>query len=486
MINGIESAFIKAGKSASGADGFKSQFESIKQSAKTNVESAIAMLNKLKEAMNKTAKTEGLGDITGDISQFKKYYKELQQIRLGAIKSSGTDEAKGYEQTASRIENATKRLVQSFKEAQRESANTFKTDSFSDFSSKVNKEISSVENSINKFQSSMKNFDKVIDFKNLSGDVGKGLAEEFNSIMNKAEELRSKLKSLELTPDVNLSEITKVKDELRDLENQADQLKNVSIMLKCSDSISELDKLESQMREIGRSADGIDELRNKFLTLGSGIREGTIGIEDAVKELKTLTNEADKFSKSFEKSLSGDGGNFGSKIQGFFQSIKDSFSQFTIGELMADSIQEGVYAVKDVIMELDSAFANFARVAPDNFTINTGNLEQVASTAKQIAIDVGQSTSDVINAMSSALQAGANTMEQATAIAKSSAIFQNVTDMSAENASKAVATLINQFYSMDTALSQVDSGVGASVEGYNNLTESMDLVIDLPFMLEIA
>ena len=475
MINGIESAFIKAGKSASGADGFKSQFESIKQSAKTNVESAIAMLNKLKEAMNKTAKTEGLGDITGDISQFKKYYKELQQARLGAIKSSGTDDAKGYEQTASRIENATKRLVQSFKEAQRESANTFKTDSFNDFSSKVNKEISSVENSINKFQSSMKNFDKVVDFKNLSGDVGKGLAEEFNSIMNKAEELRSKLKSLELTPDVDLSEITKVKDELRDLENQADQLKKVSIMLKCSDSISELDKLESKVKEIGNSADGIDELRNKFLTLGSGIKEGTADIEGAVKELKNLTNQADKFGKSFERSLSGGGGNFGSKIQGFFQDIKQSFSQFTIGELMADAIQQGVYSIKDVVMELDSALADFARVAPDDFTVNSANLEKVASTAKQIAIDVGQSTSDVITGMSTALQAGAKTISQATAIAKQSAIFQNVTDMSAEQSSRAVATMVNQYFGMDKALAQVDKGVGATIKGYDNLTQAMDL-----------
>ena len=473
MINGIESAFIKAGKSASGADGFKSRFESIKQSAKTNVESAIAMLNKLKEAMRQTAKNEGLGDISGSFSQYQKYYKELQQARLGAIKSSGTDDAKGYEQTASRIENATKRLVQSFKEAQRESANTFKTDSFNDFSSKVNKEINSVENSINKFQSSMKNLDKIVDFKNLSGDVGRGLTEEFNSIMNKAEELRSKLKSLELAPDVDLSEINKVKDELRDLENQADQLKKVSIMLKCSDSISELDKLESKMREIGSSADGIDELRNKFLTLGSGIREGTADIGNAVKELNTLTNQADKLGKSLEKSFSG--GNFGTKIEGFFQSIKDSFSQFTIGELMADSIQDGVYAVKDIIMELDSAFADFARVAPDNFTVNTANLEQVASTAKQIAIDVGQSTADVITGMSTALQAGAKTMEQATAIAKQSAIFQNVTDMSAEQASKAVATMVNQYFGMDKALAQVDKGVGASVKGYDNLTQAMDL-----------
>ena len=282
---------------------------------------------------------------------------------------------------------------------------------------------------------------------------------------------------MELTPDIDLTEITKAKDELKDLENQADQLKKVSIMLKCSDSISELDKLESRMKEIGRSADGIDELRNKFLTLGSGIKEGTADIEGAVKELKNLTNQADKFGKSFERSLSGGGGggNFGSKIQGFFQDIKQSFSQFTIGELMADAIQQGVYSIKDVVMELDSALADFARVAPDDFTVNSANLEKVASTAKQIAIDVGQSTSDVITGMSTALQAGAKTMSQATAIAKQSAIFQNVTDMDAKSASKAVSTMVNQYFGMDKALAQVDKGVGATRKGYDNLTEAMDL-----------
>ena len=50
-----------------------------------------------------------------------------------------------------------------------------------------------------------------------------------------------------------------------------------------------------------RFSKGIDELRNKFLTLGSGIREGTADIGNAVKELNTLTNQADKLGKSLEK-----------------------------------------------------------------------------------------------------------------------------------------------------------------------------------------
>ena len=73
------------------------------------------------------------------------------------------------------------------------------------------------------------------------------------------------------------------------------------------------------------------------------------------------------------------------------------------------------------------------------------------------------------------INAGAKTMSQATAIAKQSAIFQNVTDMDAKSASKAVSTMVNQYFGMDKALTQVDKGVGSTVKGYDNLTQAMDL-----------
>ena len=52
--------------------------------------------------------------------------------------------------------------------------------------------------------------------------------------------------------------------------------------------------------------------------------------------------------------------------------------------------------------------------------------------------------------MSTALQAGATSMQQASAIAQSSALLQNVSDMSADKASQQ-ASLVNQYYSMGTA-----------------------------------
>lgn len=474
MINGIEASLIKLGQSSDKLNEFRTDFESIKDLSKVNLSGAISQLDDLIRRMKKFGDEKGLGDISGTISQYKQLWNELKSARNNALKSTSSETANQFEQDASRIDSAMKRLVSSMKEGARESANAFDNKNFNEFSNKFDAEIKKVDSSISKFQSKMKNFGNIIDFGNLKGDVARGLEEEFNSIMNKADELRNKLKNLEVTPDVNITEITKAREELERLETQADTLKQKSIIIKCSDSISELDKLSSRMKEVGKDTSDVDKLGDAFTTLGSKVANGTADIEQATKELKTLQSQAEKTGNSFEKSFS-NVGNIGTKMEGFFQSIKQSFSQFTIGELMADGIQQGVYSIKEVITELDSALADFARVAPDDFTVNSANLEKVASTAKQIAIDVGQSTSDVITGMSTALQAGAKTMEQATAIAKQSAIFQNVTDMSAEQSSRAVATMINQYFGMDKALAQVDKGVGATRKGYDNLTQAMDL-----------
>lgn len=483
-LAGFESALLRLGKSTSGINDLKSEFESIKNSANGNLSSAIKMIDDFINKLKQMGSKQGLGNISGTISQYKQYAKELQQAMSGALKSSGSDTAKGFEQQADRIKNAMQRLTSSFKESQRESANAFNSSSFSGFSSKYEAEINKVEKSINRFKSSMQNLDKAVNFKSFQSDVGRGLSEQFDQIMAKAEQLRDKLKSALSSGTFDISEINRIKDELKQVEQEADSLKQKSIVLKCAESISELEKLSSKLRDIGGDTSQIDRLRDEFVSLGSGIKEGTAGIDDAISKLKSLSSEAQRTFSSFESST-GKIGSFGSKIQGFFGSIKDSFRNFTIGELMADGINQAVYQIKDTISGLDEAMSEFKRVAPDNFSLNTSNLQSVANEAREIGISVGQSVEDVITGMSTALQAGAGNIKTASEIAKSSAIFQNVTDMDAKSASKAISSMVNQYYDMDSALNQVDHGVGKSVKGYNNLTEAMDLVIDLPFILEI-
>ena len=415
MINGIEASLIKLGdtsrESANKLNEFKSKFESIKQYSKINLSGAISQLDDLIGKMKEFGSKNALGDISGTISQVKQLGKELQNALSGQLKAGTSDTASKFEQEASRIESAMKRLTSTMKETQRESANAFNNNSFNNFSSKMDSEASKVDSSINKIKSSLQNLKEVVNFKDLKLDgakfeMAKIIEQEIDKTIQKAEELKSRLRevmSSDMSASAKTSEITRLKEEMAQLEQQANSLKEKSIIIKCSDSIQQLEQLKNKMREAGQDTSGIDKLSDKFRALAGKLSSGELGVDKAVAELKKLDTEANNAGTGFEK-LQSRVQNMSTRIQGFFGSIKNAFSSFTLGSMISRSIYSAVNEIKTTITDLDSAFANFSRVAPDNFTINTGNLEQVAGTAKQIAIDVGQSTSDVINAMSTALQ----------------------------------------------------------------------------------
>ena len=166
----------------------------------------------------------------------------------------------------------------------------------------------------------------------------------------------------------------------------------------------------------------------------------------------------------------------GSKIEGVFQSISDAFQTFTLGEFLEEGIENAAQGIISTITELDLAMTDLRRVAPDDVKFDDSGYKQVAADARAIANQVGQSTEDVIYGMATALRAGAETMEQASAIAKSSAILQNVSDMDAEAVAGTIAALTNQYYSMDTALNKVQDNIKGMPKDYDNLTNSIDMI----------
>ena len=415
MLNGVEAGLIKIGdtsrESADKLNEFKTKFESIKDLSKVNLNGAISQLDDLIGKMKEFGSEKGLGNISGTMSQYKQLANEWKSALSNSLKAGTSETASQFEQQASRIDSAMKRLASSMKEGARESANAFKGQTFNNFSSSFEKEISKVDSNISKFKSSMQNFKQLINFDGLQltgskGAMAQAISQELDSVIQKASELQNKLKevmSSSMSTEAKVSEVNRLKSELESLRTTADSLKEKSIIIKCADSIEQLEKLKSKMQEIGQNTRGVDQLIEKFRSLGTKLGNGDIGVDKAISELRKLDSEASKTGSGFDK-LQSKIGNFGTKIQGFFGSIKNAFISFTLGSMMSRGIYSAVNEIKTTIMELDSAFANFSRVAPDNFTVNTANLEQVASTAKQIAIDVGQSTADVITGMSTALQ----------------------------------------------------------------------------------
>ena len=159
----------------------------------------------------------------------------------------------------------------------------------------------------------------------------------------------------------------------------------------------------------------------------------------------------------------------------FFDDLYDSMRTFTLGNIIGDAIQDGVSAIKDTIVNLDSALRDMMKVAPSSFKGTTEQLKAVKNDAVEVAKAVGQSSEDVIQGMAKALQTGAKTMGDALEIAKSSATFANVGDLSQDQADTYIASIMSSYGGMTNALKPVREEVQGMSKDYNNLTKFLDL-----------
>lgn len=159
----------------------------------------------------------------------------------------------------------------------------------------------------------------------------------------------------------------------------------------------------------------------------------------------------------------------------FFDDLYDSMRTFTLGNIIGDAIQDGVSAIKDTIVNLDSALRDMMKVAPSSFQGTTEQLKAVKNDAVEVAKVVGQSSEDVIQGMAKALQTGVKTMGDALEIAKASATFANVGDLSQDQADTYIASIMSSYGGMTNALKPVREEVQGMSKDYNNLTKFLDL-----------
>ena len=115
------------------------------------------------------------------------------------------------------------------------------------------------------------------------------------------------------------------------------------------------------------------------------------------------------------------------------------------------------------------------KVAPSSFQGTTEQLKAVKNDAVEVAKAVGQSSEDVIQGMAKALQTGAKTMGDALEIAKSSATFANVGDISQDQADKYIASILSSYGGITNSLKPVREEVQGMGKDYNNLTKFLDL-----------
>lgn len=472
-LNGLKSAIIGIGGDTSVLNQFENQLNSIANLPKINMSGVINQLKSLSGEMKKfNGDNFQFKNIDGGIKQCQQLGNEVDNLNKKLSNAKDTNIANGLEKDINNKRNAIKQLTSEFDNYQRKQSESFgksnDNGNFSKMTANMTKGIYEVQSVLNKLGSTSP-------FKNITSQGG-ALESEFNRIQSKIVSLSKELSSGMKLGNLDLSQLQLLESELGSAIIDAMKLSQITIDMKCDDDIAEIQSLKQKLNEAGVEAKELDVAMDSIGNVKSQFGAGTMKFDEATKEIKNASKEIDKFNAKLSKGSSASVTNFGNKVEGFFSTIRNSFNNFGMGMMINQALSGVTQGIKSAILDLDSAMTDVKRVLPNDVTATATNLKSITEDARSIAIDVGQSTEDVIKGMASALQAGANTMEQATSIAKSSAIFQNVTDMSAENSSKSVASLISQYYSMDTALSQVSTGAGKTVKDYNNLTEAMDIV----------
>ena len=141
---------------------------------------------------------------------------------------------------------------------------------------------------------------------------------------------------------------------------------------------------------------------------------------------------------------------------------------------MLTGIQDALYSVKDIVISLDSAMANVKKVADQIDVSSIDKLDEIKSKAISISKEVGMASEDVINSIADTVQSGGYRMEEAIEIARQTMMLANVGEMSAENATKGVVSMLAGFNLSPLREMQVE--VNGVTQKTNELTNAMDMV----------
>ncbi len=475
QLNGFHSALIKmSNNSTVNTSELRKELENIANLSKTDLSKASIELSKFGDKLKNLGKEFNLGNISGDMSQFTNYVNDLLKAYKQLSTTKDINFAKTIKSEIDSTLKAIEKLTDGFDDVQREFAQGFMDDAIKGLGKGFAQELTKINSEVDKLKVSLYRIGSETDLDN----VGEKLSKSFKDATAKVESLGNALRTALNTGNMSAEGIQNLRQELERAKESVQQIGKQKIELDVQEAISRVEKLRNEV-------EGLDDVLNKLggtnalSKINDDFQNGAITFEKATANLKKFESAMDnveKSSKGVSKSFDAFD-KLGKGIEGAFGTVWDAFTTFSLGELIEEGIENAIYGIKETILGLDEAMTELKRVSDGTgLTFDDAGYKQVANDARQIAIGVGQSTEDVIKGMSTALQAGATTMEQASAIAQSSAILQNVSDMDSGTASQAIASLVNQYYSMDTALSKVQDKIKAAPKDYNNLTNAIDQI----------
>ena len=434
-------------------NGLIKQLEKLKAETKSGIslklinENSINHLGKSMEEVRGSAKAfeksiKELGaNATKPIQEYAKLSSELEKLEKKMINAKTFKGMDGWGKRIEEVKTKMTALYDSLNIAEKKVADSLNIKRTTNISDVIAKDVDKARTEIEKLE---RTFDKIGEVKSMDSSKISNFKQEIKELSNALE-----------SGDLDGRKLAELKRRIKEIGKEASGLEKVADFSRKIEE--EMERLESSI-DSPRLKGAIKQIREDLEKLG----QTDIGSRDIEKQM----NKIERSMKSVQK--------ISAKTGTFFSDIYDSMRTFTLGNMVGDALQTGVYAIKDTIIGLDSAVRDMMKVAPASFEGTVEQLRNVQSQAKEVAISVGRSTEDVIQGMAQALQTGAKTMGDALEISKSSAIFANVGGLEQAEADKHITSVMSAFFGMNNALKPVREQVQGMGKDYNNLTNFLD------------
>ena len=481
-------------------------------------------INKVTKAMEKISKTN-LNDIKKMGTLIENVGKGFDKAFVGDNVSKGTAklrEMANVLQEINKLDSATKKQVMGsniVSDVQKESKARSEMKSLLNEELKIRKQLMSSTNdqSTKALASNLKEVQKALNGMSIEKSAShmrsltQSMAKEFQSIQTKAQSMKTQLEKA-LKVDKNVANIQGFKDVYKELQNICNfkidfnsdlaerdianlnsklkelesKTKSLNIDVKSTGKFDKLqDDIESLERKIKDVRDNqidfdVDDSELKeaeaILKRLKGYKVGDIDSEgwyNIGKELKQAENNVNTFTKGVKKAKKGqdDAGNSGFK---WAKNLNDALSTYTPIYMASRLLTSATEGTVQSIIDLDSAFRDIAKVAPDSYKGTREEMRALKQDATDVANAVGKTTVEALQGTASAFQLGIKNTKDALTYAKNINMFSNVGDMTVEEADNQMKSIMSSYGGVEKAVKAGTSAVKGANKEYSLMNEIMD------------
>ena len=481
-------------------------------------------IDQVTKSMEKISKTN-LNDIKKMGTLIENVGKGFDKAFVGDNVSKGTAklrEMANVLQEINKLDSATKKQVMGsniVSDVQKESKARSEMKSLLNEELKIRKQLmtSTNDQSTKALASNLKEVQKALNGMSINKSAShmrsltQSMAKEFQSIQTKAQSMKTQLEKA-LKIDKNVANIQGFKDIYKELQN----ISNFKIDFNSDLAERDIANLNSKLKELEtktkslnidvKSTGKFDKLQNEIDSLDRKIKElrdNQIDFDVDDSELKEAERLLDKL-KGYKlgnidaggwKQIDTDIGNCNKSIKNYSSEVKkaskasdsgassgfkwaknlnDALSTYTPIYMASRLLTSATEGTVQSIIDLDSAFRDIAKVAPDSYKGTREEMRALKQDATEVANAVGKTTVEALQGTASAFQLGIKNTKDALTYAKNINMFSNVGDMTVEEADNQMKSIMSSYGGVEKAVKAGTSAVKGANKEYSLMTEIMD------------